>query len=72
MLKHKGEKIVAYWMGDIVMGCIFPIFFAPKEKQAAMVEKLVKETLPTGLAKLDKLMCGTKFICGNMLTQYDF
>jgi len=72
LLKHKGEKIVAYWMGDIVMGCIFPIMFAPKEKQQAMVEKFCKESLPTGLAKLHELLGDTKFICGDMLTQYDF
>jgi glutathione S-transferase len=33
---------------------------------------MINETLPAGLAKLDKLIGNTKFICGDKLTVYDF
>ena len=71
--RHKGEKIVAYWLGDVVMPHIFKgIMFAPEDKKQAGAENLVKNVLPAALEMLDKLMCGTKYICGDTITQYDF
>ena len=72
LLRHKGEKIAAYWMGDICAGVIMPIFFASEEDRPGMIEKMVMESIPKGLAKLDQLLGDTKYICGDMLCQYDF
>ena len=41
LLKHKGEKIWAYWGGDILSN-IITIFFAKEEDKPALIEKLVK------------------------------
>ena len=73
LLRHKGEKISAYWLGDIVFPCIFKaVLFAPKEEKEANVKKLFMEVLPAALKMLDTLLGDTKFICGDMVTQYDF
>ena len=48
------------------------IMFAPKDQKEANVKKLLDELLPAALQMLDKLMCGTKYICGDTITQYDF
>ena len=46
--------------------------FAPEDKKKAGVENLVNNILPAALKMIDKLMCGTKYICGDTITQYDF
>ena len=71
LMRHKGEKITAFWLGDIC-GCIIPIMMANEEDRPPMIEKMVTETLPKGLAKLDQLLGDTKYICGDKLCQYDF
>ena len=42
LMKHKGEKIWAYWGGDILSKMI-PIFFGKEEDRPALVEKLIGE-----------------------------
>ena len=42
LMKHKGEKIWAYWGGDI-LSKMLPIFFGKEEDRPALIEKLIKE-----------------------------
>jgi hypothetical protein len=41
---------------------------APEDKKEEGCRKLLDEVLPSALAKIDNMMCGTKFICGDMIT----
>ena len=72
LLKHKGEKIAAYWNGDIIDQHIIKIMFANDEEKQAMIDKLLDNVLPEAFLMLEKLLGHHKFICGEKLTQYDF
>ena len=68
-MRHKGEKIVEYWMSDVVMSHMYKgILLATEDKKEAAIKKFVCDILPAALTKVDKMMCGTKFICGDMVS----
>ena len=73
LLKHKGEKIVAYLVGDIVEPHVIKVMlFAKEEEKPELIEKFLSGPFLDSLTMLDKLLEETKYICGDTLTQYDF
>ena len=66
LLKHKGEKICAFWLGDIVSQ-IMKLHDLKEEDKAACTENLMKNVLPAAFLKLEMLLENTKYICGDKL-----
>lgn len=73
LVKHRCEKIVAWWSGDFVGPHIYGTFSKAKDAdKPAVIKKMCADVIPAAFMKLVKLMGGMKFICGDCISSYDF
>lgn len=72
LMRHKGEKTVAYILGDIQFSQIFKAQGEKdKVKKAAMDAEVLKK-LPMWFEMIGKLVGDTKYMCGDKICLYDF
>ena len=69
LVKHRCEKIVAWWSGDFINPHIYGSFQGAKDAdKPAALKKLCSDVIPGAFTRLCELMGGMRFICGNSIS----
>ena len=71
MAKYNADCCVALWMEDFMSKHMVPLLFAPEDKKAELVGKILGESLPKIMEHLNRKLPDSKFILGDKVSKHD-
>ena len=68
MLNYNANCCVALWGEDFLMKHMMPVMFAPEDKKAELIGKVLGEHLPKVMGHLNRKIPDTKFLLGEKVS----